>query len=71
MALAVHAETVHFRAATIGPSELQVRLAKERSEPVPTIEGEMIVGVLYRPAGNGPFPAIISLHGCTGRSPKA
>ena len=70
MAHAAHAETVHFRSSTIGPSELQVRLAKERNEPVPTVEGEMLAGEIYRPAGNGPFPAIISLHGCAGRSPK-
>ena len=68
--LAAHAETVHFRSATIGPSELRVRLAKERGEPVPKVEGEMLVGELYRPEGSGPFPAIVSLHGCTGRSPK-
>lgn len=71
MVPAAHAETVHFRSATIGPSELQVRLARERGEPVPTVEGPMLVGELYRPAGNGPFPAIISLHGCAGRSPKS
>jgi dienelactone hydrolase len=70
MVLAAHAETVHFRSATIGPSELQVRLARERGEPVPNAEGQMLVGELYRPAGNGPFPAIVSLHGCAGRSPK-
>src|SRR6202035_3782705 len=23
---------------------------------------------LYRPAGDGPFPAVVSLHGCAGRS---
>jgi dienelactone hydrolase len=67
---AAHAETVHFRSATIGPSALQERLAKERGEPVPKVEGDMLVGELYRPAGNGPFPAIVSLHGCAGRSAK-
>lgn len=65
------AETVHFRSATIGPSDLQVRLARERGDPAPRVDGEMLVGELYRPAGNGPFPAIVSLHGCNGRSPKA
>ena len=23
-------------------------------------------GILYRPAGNGPFPAVVALHGCSG-----
>jgi predicted acyl esterase len=68
--LAAHAETVHFRSATTEPSELRVRLARERGEPVPNVEGERLVGELYRPAGNGPFPAIVSLHGCAGRPPK-
>jgi len=28
--------------------------------------GDPIAGDLYRPAGTGPFPAIVALHGCAG-----
>ena len=28
--------------------------------------GDMIAGDLYKPAGTGPFPAIVALHGCEG-----
>jgi dienelactone hydrolase len=71
LTVAARAETVQFPSATIGPSELQQRLAATRGEPPPKIEGDRLVGELYRPAGNGPFPAIVSLHGCNGRSSKA
>jgi dienelactone hydrolase len=33
---------------------------------IPTVEGPPLRGVLYRPAGAGPFPAIVALHGCGG-----
>ena len=70
LAVAARAETVPFSSATIGPSELQQRLAAERGEPPPKVEGDRLVGALYRPTGKGPFPAIVSLHGCNGRSSK-
>jgi len=34
------------------------------------IEGKL-KGTLYRPDGNGPFPAIVALHGCDGLAEKA
>ncbi|HMK79065.1 MAG TPA: dienelactone hydrolase family protein [Xanthobacteraceae bacterium] len=34
------------------------------------IEGKL-KGVLYKPEGNGPFPAIVALHGCDGLTDKA
>jgi dienelactone hydrolase len=64
------AETVHFPSATTAPTPLQQRLAKERGtpiEPQPTVE---ISGALHRPAGAGPFPAVVALHGCGGRGPR-
>jgi dienelactone hydrolase len=66
-ALPAAAETVRFRTATTLPSPLQQRLAKERGEAVPVQATEQISGELYRPAGAGPFPAVVSLHGCGGR----
>jgi len=29
-------------------------------------DGLTLTGVLYRPAGAGPFPAVVALHGCAG-----
>lgn len=61
------AETVRFPVATTPPTPLQERLARERGQPIavaaPAVE---LTGGLYRPAGTGPFPAVVSLHGCAG-----
>lgn len=64
----LRAEEVRFRSAQVPVSPLRARLAQERGEvasPEPAIE---ISGGLYRPGGNGPFPALVVLHGCRGRS---
>jgi dienelactone hydrolase len=39
--------------------------AQERVE-IPTGDGKPLKGVLFRPAGAGPFPAVVALHGCGG-----
>lgn len=65
------AETVSFRSATTPPTPLQLRLAKERGEPVAEQPTTELVGELYRPPGNGPFPAVVVLHGCGGRGQRA
>ena len=66
------AETVRFPVATTPPTPLQERLARERGQPLavamPAIE---LTGELYRPAGAGPFPAVVSLHGCAGQPSRA
>ena len=65
------AETVRFPSATAPPSALRQRLSRESGQPIavtPTVE---ITGEFYRPAGDGPFPAVVQLHGCAGRGPKA
>jgi dienelactone hydrolase len=67
---AATAETVHFRSAITPPTPLQSRLAKERGESVSEQSSTELSGELYRPSGTGPFPAVVSLHGCTGRGIK-
>ncbi|MBI2741836.1 MAG: dienelactone hydrolase family protein [Rhodospirillales bacterium] len=65
------AESVHFPSATTPPSPLQQRLAHERGqviEPQPSVK---LAGELYRPPGDGPFPAVVMLHGCDGRLRRA
>lgn len=66
-ALPAAAETVRFPTATTPPTPLQQRLALERGEAVPVQAPQQISGELYRPAGEGPFPAVVALHGCGGR----
>lgn len=64
------AETVRFRSATTPPTPLQQRLARERGQPIPVQPSEEIAGEFYRPAGDGPFPAVVTLHGCSGRGSR-
>lgn len=66
----VNAETVRFRSATTPPTPLQQRLARERGQPIAEPPSVELSGELYRPSGNGPFPAIVSLHGCAGRGSR-
>lgn len=64
------AEPVRFRSAAVPPSELAQRLARERGTTATIVEGPEITGQLYRPAGAGPFPALVILHGCDGPNPE-
>jgi dienelactone hydrolase len=57
------AETVHFRSAVTPPTPLLQRLARERGETIEQQPGVDLSGELYRPAGDGPFPAVVMLHG--------
>lgn len=65
------AETVHFPSATTMPTPLQQRLARERGTPIDPQPTTELIGELYRPPGNGPYPAVVALHGCAGRGSKA
>lgn len=60
-------ETVTFRSAAVGPTPLMQRLARMRGQMIrdePPIE---LRGELFRPQGEGPFAALVALHGCAGR----
>lgn len=59
-------EVVTFPSARYLVGSLQLRLASERGVPVERAPVEMIQSYLSRPAGDGPFPAIVHLHGCGG-----
>ncbi|MBV8536676.1 MAG: dienelactone hydrolase family protein [Alphaproteobacteria bacterium] len=63
---AAEPETVHFPSASMPPTPLQLRLARERGRPPVRGGGDALIGYLYRPPGAGPFPAIVVLHGCSG-----
>jgi len=66
--LPVAAETVRFRSASLPPTSLQQRLAQESGQAIREVPGDEITGEFYRPPGDEPFPAVVSLHGCAGRS---
>ena len=65
-ALPAASETVHFPGATTPPTPLQLRLARERGQPVTQPSPIELSGELYRPPGDGPVPAVVALHGCGG-----
>ncbi len=62
-------ERVTFASAAYRVGELQQRLARERGETIAPRPGETIVAWLSKPDGPGPFPAVVSLHGCSGLRP--
>jgi dienelactone hydrolase len=61
------ADTVWFSSAPAPPTPLATRLAAQQGTVVHAVPGDPINGELYRPAGAGPFPALVALPGCAGR----
>jgi dienelactone hydrolase len=62
-------ELVTFSSAPYRLGHLNERLARERGETPPAPES--IEGYLSKPEGDGPFPAVVYLHGCGGLSEYA
>jgi len=65
-AFAASLQLVVFEGASQPLGSLQQRLARERGEISKDVPGDRLQGFLAKPPGNGPFPAIIGLHGCSG-----
>jgi len=61
-------ETVTFDSAQYLVGDLAQRLASERGEVIKRAPPDIIKGYLSRPPGQGPFAAIVHLHGCGGLS---
>lgn len=40
--------------------------AVQESVKIPLTDGFLLSGVLFKPSGPGPFPAVVALHGCGG-----
>ena len=62
-------ELVRFDSAPVRLGQLQQRLARERGEAPKA--ADTIEGYLAKPEGDGPFAAIVYLHGCDGLSKDA
>jgi dienelactone hydrolase len=62
-------ELVRFESAPVRLGQLQQRLARERGE-APKV-ADTIEGYVAKPEGDGPFAAIVYLHGCDGLSKDA
>ncbi|TRC81120.1 dienelactone hydrolase family protein [Mesorhizobium sp. WSM4307] len=66
---AAHADAsqmVQFESAAITPTPFQVRNAQASGKVLEAVPGTPLRGYLTQPQGNGPFPAIVLLHGCAG-----
>jgi dienelactone hydrolase len=61
-------EALTFPTARYLVGDLQKRLADERGEPLKLAPTETIRGYLSKPAGAGPFAAVVYMHGCAGLS---
>lgn len=62
---------VQFESAAVTPTPFQLRIAQQNGRVANTVPGTPLIGYLTRPAGEGPFPAVVLLHGCSGLSPSA
>lgn len=68
---AAHAvEVVHFSSAVPPPSPLKERQVKAQGKTLTQAPGFPLWGHLQKPAGAGPFPAVVLLHGCSGIYPS-
>ena len=65
-AVPASAEAVRFASAAADPTPFMQRQAERLGTVARPTPGEMVGGDLFEPAGNGPFPAIVALHGCEG-----
>lgn len=67
----VHAdELVRFDSAGTRPSAFLERKAGEQGVTLPHVPITHLQGYLSRPPGDGPFPAVVVMHGCGGIHPN-
>ena len=62
-------EWVSFEVDSAPPTALQLRMAKAGGEPPRQAPPTVLRAKLFRPAGEGSFPALVLLHGCRGLQP--
>ena len=61
-------EQVRFESARYIVNEPKQRLARARVETITPQPGATLEAYLSKPEGAGPFPAVVSMHGCGGLS---
>lgn len=59
-------EIVQFESATYPPSSYQLERSRQTGIPPVMPSPEGLEGRLIKPDGQGPFPAVVVLHGCGG-----
>ncbi len=60
---------VHFTSAVLPPSPFKLRQARAQGKEPKQEPGLPLWGHLDKPAGTGPFPAVVLMHGCNGIRP--
>ncbi len=63
-------ELVRFESAPVKLSAFRIRKAAEQGEILAQPPGIPLLGYLSRPGGDGPFPAVVVMHGCEGMRPS-
>ena len=71
IALASADQPVQFESAAVRPTPFHERIAQQNGQVLKAFPGTPLNGYLTRPPGEGPFPAIVLLHGCAGMFPSA
>ena len=57
---------VEFESATFPLSPFKIKRAKKLGIALETKPGILLRGFLAKPSGDGPFPAVVLMHGCNG-----
>ena len=63
-------QLVQFESAPVKPTPFRARVEQQQGVVPKTLPGTPLQGYLTRPQGEGPFPAVVVLHGCAGLSPS-
>lgn len=59
-------DMVRFESAAVKPTPFQERRAREQGKSPPQSQAVSLMGYLSLPQGDGPFPAVVVMHGCGG-----
>ncbi len=63
------AELVKFNSAGTAPTPFAIKKAKAKGIELKAEPGIPLTGLLSKPSGEGPFPAVVLLHDCRGMEP--
>jgi dienelactone hydrolase len=63
---ALEPQWISFNAAPARPSELEIKRAKAQGIELELRVGTALRGLIAKPEGAGPFPAVVMIHDCRG-----